>query len=349
MRGAHGGPAPSLSKDGNNCNEHLSGSQSNYRKTAAALQWNVEAFIRRHGLERVGFLTLTFAEDIQDPKEAQRRFHSLCTGVLTKLYPDWIRVFERTKKGRIHYHLLVALSEDVRTGFDFETHLRASDARDRGDLEEARSLTATYSKSASPALRAEWKRWGAHGVQRQYGFGRAEMLPVRKTGMEIARYISKYISKHVAARLAIDKGVRLVAYSKGAQVANCRFSWNSPSARVRRRKLSWIAGNLLSHEGPLIKDYGDFKRYLGKRWGYEIRDLLPLLLLPFSEYWVCGAFDRQCHYYERDRSQWDHVPDDEKALQLSKGYVLSVLWRIQREWGYDPDRERRLKHLPWAA
>src|SRR6202035_3537083 len=90
------------------------------RRTAFALQLNVQAMVERYGLERVGFLTLTFAQHILEPKEAQRRMHSLATHVLRDRYAAAIRVIERQKSGRIHYHLLVAMADDIRTGADFD-------------------------------------------------------------------------------------------------------------------------------------------------------------------------------------------------------------------------------------
>ena len=90
-----------------------------HKKSACALAWNVEFLAEKYGLERLGFLTLTFAQDIKNPKEAQRRFNSLATHVLRTRYLEYIRVWERTKKGRIHYHLLVVLTNDIRTGFNF--------------------------------------------------------------------------------------------------------------------------------------------------------------------------------------------------------------------------------------
>ncbi|OAM40851.1 MULTISPECIES: hypothetical protein [Eikenella] len=53
-----------------------------HRKSAYVLQLNVKSFIDRHGIERVGFLTLTFADDVKCPKEAQRRFNSLRSNFL---------------------------------------------------------------------------------------------------------------------------------------------------------------------------------------------------------------------------------------------------------------------------
>ncbi|WP_052678194.1 rolling circle replication-associated protein [Escherichia coli] len=88
------------------------------RKSASCLAWNVEFLCSKFGIENLGFLTLTFRDHVLDPKEAQRRFNSLRTNVLRERYQADIRVVERQKSGRIHYHLLVVIGEDIRTGFD---------------------------------------------------------------------------------------------------------------------------------------------------------------------------------------------------------------------------------------
>ena len=91
-----------------------------HRKQAYSLHENVEKFIKLFGLGCVGFLTLTFKDNVTDHKEAYRRFNSLRSNFLNKIFPDYMLVKERQKRGAWHYHLLVGLNADIRTGFDFE-------------------------------------------------------------------------------------------------------------------------------------------------------------------------------------------------------------------------------------
>lgn len=165
------------------------------RKTAYALLANVQLLIERHGINRIGFLTLTFARHVVAFKQAQEALHSLMTGVLKRRYQKYIVVMERMTSGRIHYHLLVLLSEDIRTGFDFA------------------AVESGKYQSASRFLRNKWKFWLA--TASNYGFGRTELKPIKGTSAGVARYLAKYISKHLAKRLPEDKGARLVRYSKG--------------------------------------------------------------------------------------------------------------------------------------
>ncbi|MBV2336397.1 rolling circle replication-associated protein, partial [Escherichia coli] len=148
---------------------------TNLKKSASALAWNVQYFVDTYGLSNVGFLTLTFRDHVTDPKEAQRRFNSLKTNILAKRYRAYIRVMEPMKSGRIHYHLLVALHSDIRTGFDFPAVYRQD-----------------YS-SANKAIRSEWSFW--RKTAPKYGFGRTELMPVRSNSEGIGRYVGKYISK----------------------------------------------------------------------------------------------------------------------------------------------------------
>lgn len=230
-----------------------------HKKSACALAWNVEFLAKKYGLERLGFLTLTFAQDIKDPKEAQRRFNSLATGVLRKRYEEYLRIYERTKKGRIHYHLLVVLPCDIRTGVDFN------------ELEKG-----IYT-SAGPALRAEWAFW--RRTAKEYGFGRTELLPVKSTAEGIARYVGKYISKHISQREERDKGFRLVEYSRGARQVSTRFAFNSPGSHDWRRKLELFCAYVSGFKGYCV-GFDDLKHELGPNWAFNHREFiagLPLL------------------------------------------------------------------------
>lgn len=194
--------------------------QGNHRKTAFALSFNVKALCEKHGIDYVGFLTLTFADHVLCPKVASRRFNSLASHVLNSRYSAWVKVGERQRSGRIHFHLLVVLKANIRRGVDFA-------AFEAGDY-----------RSAGADLRGEWAFW--RRTARLYSFGRTELLPVKSTHDGISKYVGKYIEKHILARKDEDKGWRLVSYSRDAQKASCRFGWNSPGAWVYRRKMEGL-------------------------------------------------------------------------------------------------------------
>jgi hypothetical protein len=242
-----------------NCNQKNNTPSPGHAKTAFALKENCLSLVFRHGLERIGFLTLTFARHVVDFKEAQKALHSLMTGVLKKRYSEYIVVMERMDSKRVHYHLLVTLAEDIRTDFDFA-------AVERGDY-----------RSANDYLRSEWKFWRVTAPK--YGFGRTELLPIKSTAEGIAQYVGKYISKHISQRLPEDKGARLVRYSKGTNRAGTRFSWVSTGARTWRAKLGTFCRMLALNPD----NYQEFlKEWFGKNWVYHLRPLiLAIKLLEF--------------------------------------------------------------------
>lgn len=259
---AAGRPAPAglpcLSS--NNCTETpLRTLSQQHRKSACALAWNVQALVDRYGIEAVGFLTLTFADPVMCPKAAQQRFHSLATHVLKSRYREYIRVSERQKSGRLHYHLLVVMPDgiDIRTGCDFDAFARG-----------------VY-RSAPPALRAEWTAWRVTAPR--YRFGRTELLPVRSTSEGIARYVGKYISKGVANRNSMDHGARLVEYSRGARIANTKFAWATSGATAWRNKVALFARIVVFQQGIEPVTYDDLSVLLGRDWAYRHRDFIAAL------------------------------------------------------------------------
>lgn len=226
-----------------------------HRKTAFILKESVQQLCEKYGIERVGMLTLTFRDHITSPKKAQKRFNSFISNVVKPRYHDYVGVMERMKSGRIHYHLLIALAVDIRSGFDFE-------AVDRHDY-----------RSATPALRSEWaflrKAAPAHG------FGRTELLPIKSTTEAVAKYVGKYIAKHMDARQEQDKGARLVRYSRGARAGTTRFSFKSPGSAEWRRKLAIFAEIVqCGHPDTIVNKLEDLTRVLGPRWAHTHRDYI---------------------------------------------------------------------------
>lgn len=226
-----------------------------HRKSAFVLKESVQLLADRYGIETLGFLTLTFAQHITCPREAQRRYNSLISHVINPRYGDYVGVMERQKSGRIHYHLLVPVGSDIRTGFDFS------------------AIAQQDYTSASAALRSEWAFW--RSTARKYRFGRTELLPVKSTIEAMAKYVGKYISKHIEARTPEDKGVRLVRYSNGARAGTTRFQFQSQGSAEWRRKLATFAQIVQdSHPEEKITQLSDLTRVLGKRWAYRHREYI---------------------------------------------------------------------------
>lgn len=233
------------------------------RKSEFKVKTEVMALFKQYPLERIGFLTLTFADNVQCHKEATKRLNSLITGVLRQRYPMCIRVSERQKSGRWHFHLVVVCQQDIRRGVDFQA------------IKERH-----YKDGANPALRAEWAFW--RNTAKNYGFGRTELLPVRKTGEALAAYVAKYISKGFAYRQQRDKGARLYSVIGGSRVCSSRFSFFSLKSYLWRQKVAmWAASWSASlakvaqsvNQSPIdALTYDDLPILFGKRWAWRCRD-----------------------------------------------------------------------------
>jgi len=233
--------------------------------TALCLSLEIIGLAKQFGLERLGFLTLTFVENVYDIREANRRFNSLNTHVIKDRYERAIAVVERQERGAVHFHLLVVAASDIRTGSDFEAFKR----RDY--------------RSANPALRAEWAFWRA--TCSKYGFGRHELLPVRSTAEGIARYVASYIGKNIRARNEGDKGARLVryiGYGVGDRKASPQFAWAYGNGWLWRHKLAAWA----TRHGA--RDASELSRIFGPRWAYALQAWILAEELPGGL--VCPSF-----------------------------------------------------------
>jgi len=254
------------------------------KRSAHILATSVNELSKKVGIENLGFLTLTFAEHILDPKEAQKRLNSLLTNVIKKRYGDYVGVMERQKSGRIHYHLLVVVGKDIRSGFDFDQVVKHRN----------------YS-SANSAIRSEWFFWRTSA--KKYGFGRTELMPVKSSSIAIARYIGKYISKSLqgtndSKTQELDKGVRLVRYSQGARAGTTRFSWATTRSELWRRAVGVFADMVADHYGLIDPEISDLKHLLGPRWAYNYRGYILAISDFFTSFEANGyPEEMKEHFY----------------------------------------------------
>lgn len=229
-----------------------------HRKSAFVLKESVSLLASKFGLNNLGFLTLTFADHVLCPREAQKRLNSLISNIIKPRYHEYIGVMERQKSGRIHYHLLVVLDEDIRTGFDFS------------------SVASGDYSSAPPSLRKEWSFWRV--TAKKYRFGRTELLPIKSSAEAISKYVGKYIAKHIEHREKQDKNARLVRYSRGARAGTTRFQFQSEGSREWRRKLKIFSEIVQNHHPETeIKNLSDLTRILGPKWAYHHREYILAL------------------------------------------------------------------------
>ena len=164
-------------------------------------------------------------QQVFDMEEAYVACLNLYRRVLPAVFLLGVIVTERCQNGAIHFHILGVMLHDwdIRTGFNFEQVKR-------------RNYT-----SVCPELRGVWAE--LRHVLPKYGFGRAELLPIRKTGGAVTDYISKYIEKNVMNRPAADKGIKLVRYFgwEKRQLKPNEFEWNIKGGRTWRDKVGQLA------------------------------------------------------------------------------------------------------------
>ena len=244
-------------------------------KKAECLYVNIESLIKRVGLERVGFVTLTFSQHITDAKDAKKRFDSFRRGVLFRRKIEYIAVPERQASGRFHYHLVCGFPCDIRTGFNFDAYKLARTVRsnhsngrywDKGKLAEYRRLQTIYHKSANESLRQWWV--DLRKLSAIYKFGRCETLPIiNPNPIAVSRYLASYVTSASHARIAGDKGLRTVRYGLRSRVANLKFSWAQGNGARWRRGLH-LLGYILE------KDLDGLKQLYGRKFQYEMRETL---------------------------------------------------------------------------
>jgi hypothetical protein len=315
-------------------------------KTEYCLKTNIELAAKFFGLEHLVFFTLTFAYAIYSAKRAQKYLNSLLTNVIRPLYGNrYIAVMERHKSGAIHFHFILWLEKDVRTGFDWTLAEQAYEAQKQKQYARGGKLWAAAAEKAvnGDFLRKQWGFWRGltkkKGTKKGYRWlGRCEMLPIKSTAEAIARYTGSYIGKHMQHRRPEDKGVRLVRYGKGMHRAKSRLAFNSPKGRIYRRKLAAFATQPhIALAG--VKEYEDMKRVFGKKWGYH---LMPSILAMELDYYPNGADARaDGHDVPVDatdvRITWHRSNDPEFGRflqQLRRAEVVRRMYKKKDEWDY---------------
>jgi hypothetical protein len=157
---------------------------SPYRKKCRhRLIMAIEGMVKKHGIERIEFLTLTFGvpgngrgsketrelrEQAKDLEFVQKRWHSFATHVVSKRYEEWVCVLQLHRDGVWHFHVVVATKIDIRTGTDIE---RLTDYRLPYWQRRGRQFR-------SDALAKEWQ--DLRTICCKYRFGRVELLPIKK-------------------------------------------------------------------------------------------------------------------------------------------------------------------------
>jgi len=338
--GARDSGCPFLYQNSNNSNEnlvdvpqfllesalpHFNKFSAYHQKQTFCIAENCKKFIALVGIERVGFLTLTFADNVADNSEASRRWNSLKTGFFPKHYGAFMLVKERQKRGAWHYHVLVDCKVDVRTNFDFDLHAEISQLRKGGyrkNEAKIRPLEKVYYKKSPLPLR---RLWSINQDVENFGFGRPDLWPLKKAEEAVSSYMSKYLSKHIGVRPEQDKGVRLVSYSKNFPRSTPKFQWNSDGSKEWRRKLAKFAEIVDIHsEDQLAVRYGP-------KWAHHLGFLIGIIdelspnAVPEMAHNFTREFQRQKdidHSENGTERPWI-VPFNSKRTILQSGVLYS--------------------------
>jgi len=238
-------------------------------KKAETLFVNLDGFIKRVGVERVGFVTLTFAKNITDRDEASERFNNISTSVLKPEGLEFVTVPERQGSGRFHFHLVSGFPNDIRTGFDFAACQCAAAAKRDGDWDGFHYWQSVYFRSANQHLRKFWSVLRSDKVRR-WGFGRCETLPILSNAQALARYVGAYVTTASGARLPCDKGMRTVRYALHSRTASIRWSWADGNG-VKWRRGCQIVGQILEI------NYENLEEKFGKKWAWHLKESISAL------------------------------------------------------------------------
>ena len=291
--------APANEKVPSKSEDKLLGVRSAIARKADTLRQNLQDMIDRNGIDRMGFMTLTFKWNIRSQKTAEKRFHSFATHILPDLVEEYIAVPERQQRGAIHYHLAVAFPFDIRSGFNLAVCSEANLVKRHGYLgggkwaagykEHFYVAERLYLASANANLKHVWrviresnkrikKLTLKSGRKFNPAFGRCETLPILSNADAIAFYVGTYITSQTLNRAPEDKGWRSVRYS------------------MKQRRF---------HQTFQFKDGGNAK------WRAGCRILGQLLLIHDQCTWTRAGKEYVFHYpknHVRSRfgSRWPH-------------------------------------------
>ncbi len=277
------GPAlPSLLKD--NC----IGKQN--RKSRFVAQENIRLYIERSGVNNIGVLTITTPNSCHNAFEFQQKWHSFRTNLLAKRFPTGMWTRERQpRSGNWHAHCVVDLGRDIKTGFPF------------GEVQQR------IYRNVEPQLRNLWKELREKGAG--HGFGRIELLPIKRSGPGAARYLTKYLGAALGSEKSVgEEKCRLFGVWGGVRFVHSRFSW--ASSRMFRKRKAWLA----DHAGVTSEE--GFRSLYGPRWWFLIGEALLNVILPIDYYqcMVNGKLewdDMGWQAYASDLAKYPDYPSDE--------------------------------------
>lgn len=270
-------------QEGRGVPEESDGKQQPLEKVSSAqnksvwgLRQNLKYWIDALGMENMAFFTMTFKENVVCKREAERRYkrfrnHFEEIGIKTVV----VKVGEPQQRGAWHYHCMVDMGQDVRTGFDFVAYKHTKQIgqaiwQHGGFSKGHKKVLAMHGKrtkdmtsSAAPRLRSAWHK--IRKAASKSGFGRCELIPVQHT-KAVADYVGKYLAKgFTCPNMPGTYRMRKISYCRGLfRRVSPRFSWAfGPGAEWRKNLGAWAWYN-----GIVSGDFAVIKRRYGPKWAY---------------------------------------------------------------------------------
>ena len=230
------------------------------RKPLFAAQQNMRGYVERVGEDRIGVLTLTTANECRWLREFQRRWNSLMTNFIRRLWKSGVWVRERqVRTGNWHGHALVDVGFEIRPGFPFE------------------EVSRRNYRNVDSRVRELWKQLRERATQ--YGFGRTELLPIKSNSERAIKYLTGYLGKALLSEKAVgEEKARLFGMWGCVRTVYSRFDWIS--GRLLRKKKAWLGW---AHE--FVSEDAFNQRY-GDRWWFRLGESLMRVILPETWYQI---------------------------------------------------------------
>lgn len=250
------------SADFGNLNKLLGSS----KKSSEALYQQIVAYGNKFGVEKLAFLTVTFAGgEAPTMEHAMKCFKVFMNSFLRRRYVAGVRVTERgDKTGRLHFHLVIVMDQDVRTGFDFS----------KTTFKSENPTASQYFRCEHEAIKAALQK---------YGFGPVHWFEPAKESLEaLARYVAAYVAKNISKRLPGDKKARLWGcWGEVTRACSCQFARVTPNRWLWGQKVKiWAAshGFMEGEEMGQSFDVMDrLKSVFGARWCFHFqKDILAV-------------------------------------------------------------------------
>jgi hypothetical protein len=248
------------------CHESSNLNGTTNRKRLFAAQQNMRGYVGRVGEDRIGVLTVTTADECRSLREFQRRWNSLMTNFVRRLWRSGFWVRERQMRtGNWHGHALVDVGFEIRPGFPFEEVARRN-----------------Y-RNVDLRVCDLWKQLREKAPR--YGFGRTELLPIKSNSEWAIKYLTSYLGKALLSEKKVgEEKARLFGMWGCVRNVYSRFDW--VSARLVRKKKAWLAwAHGFGSEDAFSRSYGD-------RWWFRLGESLMRvisagrLVSDSAEWWV---------------------------------------------------------------